>query len=152
MSDRTGAGRIAGMAYETVKRRTRQQSRTIPCALLLLSLATPASAQVVTVRRIDARPPGHPLDSGSDCDPILDDALRKTIGTSSSSATGACVIRVPAWIPEAEKTHPSAKYYLYYSAHHGTKIKMAWSASITVSSPGISVRPVLEMIKFRWTP
>ncbi len=108
-----------------------RQTRHAALALIFICLSSSALGQVVTVKRIDARPPGHPLDTGSPFDPIMDDALRQTIGTSAGSATGACVIRVPEWIPDSEKTHPSAKYYMYFSDHHGSKIKMAWSASIT---------------------
>jgi len=88
-------------------------------------------AQNVTVKRIDARPPGHPLDTGSDNDPILNGALLESFGAGGSSNTGPCVIRVPDWIPESEKTHASANYYMYFSAHHGPRIRMAWAESIT---------------------
>lgn len=105
--------------------------RPAALSLIFICLSSSALGQVVSAKRIDARPSGHPLDTGSPFDPIMDDALRRTFGTSASSATGASVIRVPDWIPDGEKTHPGAKYYMYYSGHHGTKIKMAWSASIT---------------------
>jgi len=99
--------------------------------LVFVCVSGSASAQVVTARRIDARPPGHPLDTGSNNDPILNGALLQSFGSSGSSNTGACVIRVPDWIPDGEKAHPGAKYYMYFSAHHGPTIRMAWSASIT---------------------
>jgi hypothetical protein len=93
--------------------------------------AGPLAAQHVTVKRIDARPPSHPLDTGSDNDPILDSVLLQSYGTGGGSNTGACVIRVPEWIPDSKKTHPDANYYLYFSAHHGKQIRLAWSDSIT---------------------
>ena len=105
--------------------------RAVAIILALTCISSALRAQVVAVRRIDARPPGHPLDTGSDNDPILNDALLESFGSDGSSNTGACVIRVPKWIPDSEKTHPSAKYYMYFSGHHGSKIRMAWSASIT---------------------
>ena len=100
-------------------------------SLILIGLSSSALGQVVTVKRIDARPSGHPLDTGSNNDPILDSALLQSFGTGGGSNTGACVIRVPKWIPDGEKAHPSANYYMYFSAHHGPKIRMAWTESIT---------------------
>jgi hypothetical protein len=47
------------------------------------------------------------------------------------NTAGPCVIRVPDWVPDHEKTHPDAKYYLYFSGHHGKQIQLAWSDSIT---------------------
>ncbi len=99
--------------------------------LVFVCVSGSTSAQVVTAKRIDARPPGHPLDTGSPYDPIMDDRLRETFGVSGASHTGACVIRVPDWIPHSERAHPSAKYYMYFSGHHGSNIRMAWSPSIT---------------------
>jgi hypothetical protein len=106
-------------------------SRAVAVILALVAMPSCLSGQVMTARRIDARPPGHPLDTGSDNDPILNGALLESFGTSGNSNTGACVIRVPKWIPDSEKAHPSAKYYMYFSNHHGSNIRMAWSASIT---------------------
>jgi len=56
--------------------------------------------------------------------------MLQSFGTGGGSNTGACVIRVPDWIPESEKTHPGANYYMYFSAHHGPRIRMAWAESI----------------------
>jgi len=90
----------------------------------------------VTVTRIDARPPGHPLDSGIESDPIIDLPFMQAAGAAGSSATkvqltGPAVIRVPDWIPDSEKTHPDAVYYMYYAAHGSDDISLAWAESIT---------------------
>ncbi len=99
-------------------------------AHIFICLTSPTFGQVVTAKRIDARPPGHRLDTGSDNDPIIDDAWRARYGIVSTSDAGPCVIRVPDWIPGHEKAHPTARYYLYYSDHHGSQIQLAWAASI----------------------
>ncbi len=90
----------------------------------------------ITVTRIDARPKGHPLDSGTEPDPIIDVAFMQAEGAAGSSAdkiqiTGPSVIRVPDWIPDSEKTHPTAKYYMYFAAHGSNMISLAWAKSIT---------------------
>jgi len=90
----------------------------------------------ITVTRIDARPPGHPLDSGIEPDPIIDIPFMKSVGVLGASATkmgitGPTVIRVPDWIPDSEKTHPDAVYYMYYAAHGSDDIRLAWAATIT---------------------
>jgi hypothetical protein len=90
----------------------------------------------VIVTRIDARPPGHPLDSGIEPDPIIDVPFMKSVGVLGASATkmgitGPTVIRVPDWIPDSEKTHPDAVYYMYYAAHGSDDIRLAWAATIT---------------------
>lgn len=92
--------------------------------------------QQVTVTRIDARPPGHPLDSGIEPDPIIDIPFMKSVGVLGASKTklqitGPSVIRVPDWIPDSEKTHPDAVYYMYYAAHGSDDIRLAWAESIT---------------------
>ena len=85
--------------------------RPMMLGLVALCLCTSAAGQVVTAKRIDARPSGHPLDTGSAFDPIMDDAFRTAHG-NAGCGTGACVIRVPSWIPNSEKTHPNAVYYM----------------------------------------
>jgi len=92
--------------------------------------------RVVTVTRIDARLAGHALDSGVEPDPILDVPLMISFGAAAPSATkmnmnGPSVIRVPDWVPDAQKTHPDAVYYMYYADHGGRDIRLAWSAAIT---------------------
>jgi hypothetical protein len=90
----------------------------------------------ITVTRIDARPSGHPLDSGIEPDPIIDLPFMKAAGVVGVSETkiqitGPSVIRVPDWIPDNEKTHPDAVYYMYYAAHGSKDIRLAWAESIT---------------------
>ncbi len=98
---------------------------SLQLALLLAAcFAGPAAvdAQTVTLTRIDARPPGHPLDSGMEPDPLF---------SPTNNKCGATLFRIPQWVPDSEKTHPDAKYYLYWSAHTGEVISMAWSDSLT---------------------
>jgi hypothetical protein len=90
----------------------------------------------ITVTRIDARPKGHPLDTGFEPDPIIDVAFMQSEGAAGSNSdkiqvTGPSVIRVPDWIPDSEKTHKNAKYYMYFAAHGSSSISLAWTDSIT---------------------
>lgn len=40
------------------------------------------------------------------------------------------VIRVPDWIESADRADPSAEYYMYFAAHHGGFIRLAWAEDI----------------------
>ncbi len=103
-------------------------SRTLVSMLLLASAFVLVQASLsygsnsVIADRIDARPAGHPLDSGG-MDPIMDWQVERGMFPT--------MIRVPDWIPIAERPDPNAQYYLYYGAHSGKHIKMAWSDSLT---------------------
>jgi len=48
----------------------------------------------------------------------------------AENINGPCLIRVPSWLKDDEKAHPSAKYYLYFAHHLGKFIRMAWAAEI----------------------
>ena len=99
--------------------------------LVFMCLPALAAAQTATLTRIDARPEGHRLDSRVESDPILGDKLLASFGAFGRNKNGPSVIRVPAWLPDSEKTHPDAVYYMYYADHGGRDIRLAWSASIT---------------------
>ncbi|WP_145220231.1 hypothetical protein [Planctomycetes bacterium TBK1r] len=108
--------------------------------LIFLFVQGPADGQIITAVRIDGRPdtPGF--------DPIIDESTFTAVGSSSqanagfnqsslpagsTNINGPSVIRVPDWIPAADRVHPDAKYYLYFGHHIGRDIRMAWSDSLT---------------------
>ncbi|NJK82569.1 MAG: hypothetical protein HC912_00905 [Saprospiraceae bacterium] len=81
------------------------------------------------VIRID----GNPLTS--EIDPIINRSsfieLDAANGASDGgNINGPALIAVPSWIPDTQKAHPSAKYYLYFAHHGGQFIRMAWAANI----------------------
>ena len=43
---------------------------------------------------------------------------------------GPSLIRVPSWIPPKNRADPTAVYYLYFAAHEGQHIRMAWAADV----------------------
>ena len=107
---------------------------------VLLFVPVLAGGQEITALRIDGRAdtPGH--------NPIIDESTflavysssqanagfnKSSLPKGSSNVNGPTVIRVPDWIPAAERVHPSAKYYLYFGHHIGQDICMAWSDSLT---------------------
>ena len=109
---------------------------------LAVLMITPslANGQQITAVRIDGRPatPG--------IDPIIDESTfvavnstsqanarfnKSSLPAGSSNINGPTVIRVPDWIPVAQRVHPKAKYYLYFGHHIGHDIRMAWSDSLT---------------------
>jgi len=47
------------------------------------------------------------------------------------------VLRIPEWVPREQRADPRANYYLYFAAHHGTCINLAWAE--TMRSPGWTV-------------
>ena len=95
-------------------------------SVVLLFLSCLSYGQDVTVTRIDGRPDGHPLDSGG-IDPIIDASVEGAGGNTNYPS----MIRVPDWIPVSERPHPDAQYYLYYSSHSGSYIRMAWAEFLT---------------------
>jgi hypothetical protein len=59
--------------------------------------------------------------------PILrPDMMPKDDGIWSGNLNFPCVIRVPDWVER-----PLGKYYLYFSAHHGSYIRLAYADHIT---------------------
>ncbi|MBX3437590.1 MAG: hypothetical protein KF861_08880 [Planctomycetaceae bacterium] len=40
------------------------------------------------------------------------------------------VVRVPEWVAPEDRAHLDARYYLYYSLHHGKAIRMKWARTI----------------------
>ena len=59
--------------------------------------------------------------------PILrPDMMPKDDGVWSGNLNFPCVIRVPDWVER-----PLGKYYLYFSAHHGSYIRLAYADRVT---------------------
>ena len=77
--------------------------------------------------------------------PIIDRDMFADAGVRSEgdNINGPSLIRVPNWIPRANRAHPSAVYYLYFGDHAGDYIRMAWAEEVTgpkAPSPGIIPR------------
>lgn len=64
--------------------------------------------------------------------PIIDLSSFSALGIADEgdNINGPCCVRVPDWVAEADRADPSARYYLYFSHHHGDYIRMAWAADI----------------------
>ena len=65
--------------------------------------------------------------------PILTEAWSLAQGASSNNAdnlNGASCIRLPADFPANQRVHPDAEYYLYFAAHDGLHIRMAWAEDL----------------------
>ena len=52
------------------------------------------------------------------------------IGSDGENINGPSVIRIPDWVAEEDKAHPSAVYYMYFGHHGGNYIRMAWSENL----------------------
>ena len=100
-----------------------------------------ANAQTYNATRVDGRP-ATPAVS----DPIIDESTFASVNAASqdnagfnnsslpfgsTNINGPSIIRVPDWIPAAERVNPNAQYYMYFGHHIGFSIRMAWSDSLT---------------------
>ena len=96
------------------------------CLFATLICGTAVQAQTFTATRLDGN-------SGTtEFDPLIDGNTFATVGASGgSNINGPSVIRVPDWIPAAERINPSANYYMYFANHTGDDIRLAWSDSVT---------------------
>lgn len=69
--------------------------------------------------------------------PIIEGATMRSLGivakTSRGDAMFPTVVRVPDWVPDDQKPNPRANYYLYFAAHHGTCISLAWAEKVDSS-------------------
>ncbi len=65
--------------------------------------------------------------------PIISQATFDVVDASDDghSINGPSLVRVPDWLPLADRPDPSAKYYLYFGDHSGSYIRMAWAAEVT---------------------
>ena len=73
--------------------------------------------------------------------PIIEGATMRSLGIVAKSTRGDAVfptvLRIPEWVPREQRADPRAKYYVYFAAHHGTCISLAWAE--TVDSQGWTV-------------
>lgn len=91
--------------------------KSIILALLIATLARCAIAAdpgPVTVTRL----PDNPI--------IRPEMMPKDDGEWSDNIGFPCLIRVPSWVEK-----PLGKYYLYFSAHHGSYIRLAYADDVT---------------------
>ena len=105
----SSAGKSAGKSFVPI----------IGCVALTIGYSSVAAAQTFTATRLG----NNPIVSAATFDSV--DAA------GGDNINGASVIRVPSWIPTAEKVHRSAQYYMYFSHHGGDDIRFAWSEAVT---------------------
>ena len=78
--------------------------------------------------------------------PIIEGTMMRSLGivakTTRGDAMFPTVLRIPEWVPREQRADPRANYYLYFAAHHGTCISLAWAE--TVDSPGWTVFNVAD--------
>ncbi|MEM7355195.1 MAG: hypothetical protein AAF657_30575 [Acidobacteriota bacterium] len=87
--------------------------------------------------------------------PIIEPAMFAAVGVAADGANinGPSLLRVPDWVPPADRAHPSAAYYLYFADHSGRYIRLAWAQHVegpwTLYRTGADVPPgergVLDM-------
>lgn len=67
-----------------------------------------------------------------DCSPIVsaEQFVAADIPEDGGSINGPSLVRLPEWVPAGERAHAEARYYLYFSHHNGTYIRMAWSVDL----------------------
>ncbi|MFW5693240.1 MAG: hypothetical protein ACOCWL_03400 [Thermoguttaceae bacterium] len=95
--------------------------RRMGIAGLLLATGQACAAGFTIERLNDGRPIVSQqsfLDAGSD------------FAAQGENINGPSMIRVPDWIPPADRPHPDARYYLYFADHNGAFIRMGWAARI----------------------
>ena len=117
-----------------------KRSLTVLVLFAVPGLGT-ANAQTYNATRVDGRP-ATPAVS----DPIIDESTFASVNAASqdnagfnnsslpfgsTNINGPSIIRVPDWIPVAERVNPNAQYYMYFGHHIGFTIRMAWSDSLT---------------------
>jgi hypothetical protein len=82
-------------------------------AALADALAAPADEQSLTAQRIGDRPILRP------------EMMPQDDGEWSGNINFPCLVRVPDWL-----SSPLGKYYLYFSAHHGSYIRLAYANQV----------------------
>ena len=92
-------------------------------SFLVLSLSTSAFAQDDS---------GFVVTRLNNSQPIIDQAMFAAVGVEDEgeNINGPSLIRIPDWIPPAERADPSAVYYLYFAHHIGDYIRMAWATDV----------------------
>lgn len=94
-------------------------ARTSSVVLVVILLAVSAGvAQTYEVERLCGGP-------------ILTAEQFRAVGAAEAEGAninGPTLIRVPDWVPAAERADPCARYYLYFAHHKGSYIRLAWAA------------------------
>jgi len=101
------------------KSRSLASIRRLTCVLLLLPSAL--FAQSFSVERLNGG------------EPILSARHFQQLGAQASEGAninGPSVIRIPDWIPPAQRAAPQARYYLYFAHHSGDYIRLAWASDV----------------------
>lgn len=66
--------------------------------------------------------------------PIITKELFQSAGASDekegANIDGPSVIRIPDWIPAAQRADPQAVYYMYFAHHQGDFIRLAWAVNL----------------------
>lgn len=96
-------------------------------ALVVLG-SKPVARQLGRVHRFD-RFSAFRLNDGQ---PIINQDLFASaeVDREGRNINGPSLIRVPDWIPPANRADPAATYYLYFADHRGDYIRMAWAADL----------------------
>lgn len=88
---------------------------------LLFVLPSMLAAQTFTAQRLNGGEPilsaQHFLQQGAPAE-------------EGGNINGPSVIRIPDWIPPAQRAAPDAVYYMYFAHHSGDYIRMAWAQDI----------------------
>jgi hypothetical protein len=101
------------------KSRSLPSSRWLLCLLYLLP--STLSAQSFSVERLNGG------------EPILTASHFQAVGAPAregENINGPSVIRIPDWIPPAQRADSSARYYLYFAHHSGDYIRLAWARDV----------------------
>ena len=80
--------------------------------------------------------------------PIIDETWMLSQGATAREArniNGPSCIRLPDWLPAADRAHPTAVYYLYFAHHSGNFIRMAWAANLEGPWTGWNMAPDLPL-------
>ena len=56
--------------------------------------------------------------------------IANTDNSNNDDTAFPSVIRLPDWLPPADRADPAANYYMYYGNHSGDHIKLKWASSI----------------------
>lgn len=66
-------------------------------------------------------------------EPILSAQHFQQLGAPAKEGeniNGPSVIRIPEWIPPAQRAAPDARYYMYFAHHTGDYIRLAWAREV----------------------
>jgi hypothetical protein len=93
---------------------------------VILGVAVLATLVTVSVFAAEEPPVAVKATRIGDAPILRPDMMPKDDGVWSGNLNFPCVIRVPEWVER-----PLGRYYLYFSAHHGSYIRLAYADQIT---------------------